>query len=545
NALARGPRFMLVALGFRLLNLGFDASPALEARLRRMLYRVALGWFALPPRWSFSGSRASVAREILMLVDARRAVQQDSAVADQDDGAGAAHVLGVPRDTLRRRALRCQALLLLLLDNEISRMATWANPTGAPASPHDHPSAPSLDLARLTRAAVMSDAGWQRLVRDAWAVDARLAVQLVPRFPHAAVRRELAVLVRRFPGELVADPDALPLLVDQLQSSAGAGAGAAPAASLGFRELKFLIYWAPVPPITSAAYLASPHVARHPLALQYAMRALESFPVDVTFFYIPQLVQALRHDALGYVQRAILSSAQISQHFAHQIIWNMLANMYTDEAAQHPDALKPALDRVVAKIVAALSGSDREYYEKEFAFFDEVTGISGKLKPFIKKSKAEKKRKIDEEMRKVRVQPGVYLPSNPEGVVVDIDYDSGRPLQSHAKAPFMATFVIRRPVAAADEVQELLKQAERTVTPLDDNNDGDSEDAQPRGASLPPPATRPGQLPVIEESHPLSAQLSIHVEHQDAASDPPQAHPLDADHLSARLQQTQIAIQRT
>jgi hypothetical protein len=45
----------------------------------------------------------------------------------------------------------------------------------------------------------------------------------------------------------------------------------------------------------------------------------------------------------------------------------------------------------------------------------------------------EKKKKIDEELRKIKADVGVYLPSNPESTVVDIDYNSGRPLQSHAK----------------------------------------------------------------------------------------------------------------
>ncbi len=53
--------------------------------------------------------------------------------------------------------------------------------------------------------------------------------------------------------------------------------------------------------------------------------------------------------------------------------------------------MKPMLDRMTDMVIASLSGDASEFYHREFAFVGEVTSISGKLKPFIKKTKPEKK----------------------------------------------------------------------------------------------------------------------------------------------------------
>lgn len=77
-----------------------------------------------------------------------------------------------------------------------------------------------------------------------------------------------------------------------------------------------------------------PAYGNHPYILQYAMKAMESHSIDVRFYFVPQLVQALRYDTLGYVERYIMETAKQSQLFAHQVIWNMKANSYKDEDSQ-------------------------------------------------------------------------------------------------------------------------------------------------------------------------------------------------------------------
>jgi phosphatidylinositol 4-kinase len=89
-----------------------------------------------------------------------------------------------------------------------------------------------------------------------------------------------------------------------------------------------------------------------------------------------------------------------------------------------------------------LSGPAKEFYEREFDFFGKVTAISGEIRHFPKGQ--ERKDALLRALRKIKVQLGCYLPSNSEALVMDIDPEKGIPLQSAAKAPFLARFKVCR-----------------------------------------------------------------------------------------------------
>ena len=447
HALTREIRFVLVRFVLSVLkHTTLDAL--LELHLRDGACRLAIDWFATRPEWTFGGSVRRAERELgelrkLQLALRTATMRADALVtsATVSQGGGASRARLHSSQQLSARYTLAQAvqlisdelqLLSVLLLSEEARLSVWLHPTR---------DAHAVDT-RIASGAALS------CLRTAWRLDARVAVQLARRLSMAEVNAALQQLVRDAPYRVTELPEALGMLVPRGDQ----------ARSLGEREvraLSWLTIWAAVPPI-DAIKLFQPEYGADPAVVQYSMRVLEEHPVDLVFFYVPQVVQALRVDSYGYVEEFILRTSRISQLFCHQIIWNMKANTHRDDNAEEEDPLKPTLERMMDRIVSGLSGGAQEFYEREFGFFNEVTSISGKLKPFIKKSKPEKKAKIDEEMAKIKVDPGVYLPSNPDSVVVDLDRRSGRPLQSHAKAPFMATFRVRREVRPSEEEAEQL-----------------------------------------------------------------------------------------
>ena len=65
-----------------------------------------------------------------------------------------------------------------------------------------------------------------------------------------------------------------------------------------FLQLVHMLTWAKVSPVQALSYFSRQNPP-HPITAQYAVRVLSSYPADAVLFYIPQLVQTLRHDTVN------------------------------------------------------------------------------------------------------------------------------------------------------------------------------------------------------------------------------------------------------
>jgi phosphatidylinositol 4-kinase len=296
HPLAREAHFHIILLGLRILRFSTGLDLTIVWRMKDRLLTAALAWFANPPRWSYGGNRLQIKAEKHLLDDVQLALTKVEKVGQEPTGS---------RKSLQQKA----SLLQILLSDEIARLTVWLFPLDNEKKHHfrvghHHPS--------------VSDPVLLQAVKTAWTENPPLAIHLCQRFKSQAVNNDVRFLLLNFPEKALNEPNAVELLL-----------GSSIPSDVSF-QLKYLLYWAPVNPITAVTYFF-PAYGNHPLIIQYANRALHHHALNVTFFYVPQIVQALRYDVLGYVERYIIEAAKFSQLFAHQIIWNMKANAYKDE----------------------------------------------------------------------------------------------------------------------------------------------------------------------------------------------------------------------
>ncbi|KAK6191311.1 hypothetical protein SNE40_003034 [Patella caerulea] len=329
-------------------------------------------------------------------------------------------------NSLLKDYIKKRNLILSLVAGAVDALITWHNPLEI-----SELKVPDEDKIATWRSTPLTDKQWKELARLSWDISPILAVFLPSRFRNSlALVKEVTLLVRIHPEAVCHIPEAINFLVTAESLEADAS------------ELTHVLTWEIVSPVLALSYFSRLYPP-HPLTAQYAVRVLRSHPPEALLFYIPQLVQALRYDPMGYIGEFILWAAKRSQLLAHQILWNMKTNTFTDEDATIKDSeIGDKLEKIMDQITQGLSGSALQFYKREFDFFGKITAISGEIRPYPKGS--ERKNACLRCLEKIVLQPGCYLPSNPEAIVTAIDYKSGTPMQSAAKAPFLARFKVKK-----------------------------------------------------------------------------------------------------
>ena len=427
---------------FRLLNLGFILiqGGALEYRdkqlLRDRVYSVAFSWFYSRPGWYDVGSVSALKEDVAVVLEVRRALQnedkywkatpqqqQQQQPGSSGSGSPAYSSADGGSDVRLQRLSHHRDLLLFLLSHEVDRIVVWHNPGQLTSI--------SFTDQHLLSSRSVSASEWTQHTQTAWDIAPILAIRLSQRFPsHDAITSTLRALVKAQPEAVYDISDAVIYLVTEENVRANAA------------ELRNLVYWSPTS-LTNALLMFQPPFCHHRMVQEYAVHTLYSHPVDQVVFYLSQLLQSLRNDAFHLLYDFLRKSSHFSILLSHQLIWLCQAELGEVHKSDGPLEMTPfrtVCSSLLDSIIANFTRAERAYYQDEFSFFEQVTAISGILKPLP--TKQERKAKIRQELERIPVKRGLYLPTNPRMQVREIIAKSGTPMQSAAKVPILVAFMV-------------------------------------------------------------------------------------------------------
>lgn len=183
------------------------------------------------------------------------------------------------KDSYDKEYLKKRNLILELLAVEIEFLIMWYNPNSSPDLV-----VPGEEAVAEWRLRPVKFTVWRDYTRLAWIHSPTLAIYLPQRVRNdESITDEVSRLVCSDPDAVSHVPEALKYLVTTKNLLHEVP------------ELAYMLTWSKVGPIQALSYFSRQYPL-HPLSAQYAIKTLNSYPADSVLPYIPQLVQALRHD---------------------------------------------------------------------------------------------------------------------------------------------------------------------------------------------------------------------------------------------------------
>lgn len=186
------------------------------------------------------------------------------------------------KDSYDKEYMKKRNLILELLAVEIEYLIMWYNPNSSPDLV-----VPGEDAVTEWRLRPVKYTVWRDYTRLAWIHSPTLAIYLPQRVRNdESITDEVSRLVCSDPDVVSHVPEALKYLVTTKNLLHEVP------------ELAYMLTWSKVGPIQALSYFSRQYPL-HPLSAQYAIKTLNSYPADSVLPYIPQLVQALRHDTVS------------------------------------------------------------------------------------------------------------------------------------------------------------------------------------------------------------------------------------------------------
>ena len=414
-----GTRFILLLLGLKIIQFGITETNNYSTMILKII-NAGLKWFENAPDW-FECSRTKAELDVETLVNFNRTlIEIINIVTSGRDKRY--QFKDIEITNIKQRT----SLLLPLVGNEIERICVWNNPMNLTAK--QFPNQKAFLMENIQREYRRKP---KEYILIAWDISPALAIGYYKRFSTPINHKALIELILAEPARLLDNEQAhvfiaTPENVEQ-----------------NIPQLNQLLYWETTDP-PHALNLLKKQYNSNQFTTLYALRVLDTFDEQTVLYYVPQLVQSLRYDKLGLVESFIIRMGKKYQLVAHQLIWNCdtysLPSSISD-VQQDPEFVAK-LKSISQRIVENYDEEEMKLFQAERDFVEKFTEISGNLIPLP--TKEARINQLREKLGELTVdRDDMYVPTNPNAMVVNVSNKGCACLRSAAKVPILVNMTVK------------------------------------------------------------------------------------------------------